>query len=300
MKFFITLFLAFAFSLNISAQSWAPDGATWHYTLNWLSATDYGYNSYTVQGDSTINGITCSRLLRHTYSCNYRPEKEFMYMDSNKVYYWNALNNDFTLLYDFGAQVGDSYEMPVVETWFPSPPYDTFTVTVDSIYMLNINGQARQVQAVHQTSKLNPNWTITHNIIEGIGSDIQMFVWDGSSCDVQWDRGLRCYQDSILGLYETGIVDSCEETFTATGLADRVGELFDLYPNPSQDKIQWSGIEGSHFAITIWSLDGKMVKKAEVDENMTSLHGLPSGIYYIEVEAENGIKYHSKFLKTDQ
>lgn len=43
-----------------------------------------------------------------------------------------------------------------------------------------------------------------------------------------------------------------------------------------------------------------MVREAEVAEKSARLHGLHPGIYYIEIEAEGGTLYHSKFLKTDQ
>ena len=295
MKIFYTFTFLFLLAITSKSQTWAPDGAKWHYTLNWLSATDYAFNSYTVQGDTMINGITCSKLNRHTYSCNFRPYTEYMYRDSNKVYYWNAGDNSFSLLYDFGVQPGNSYKIPVVEGNTATAPYDTFTVTIDSIYTLNINGQNKQVQVVHQTSMLYPNWTIHHSIIEGIGSDQQMFVWDGAACDAQWDRGLRCYEDSILGLYETGIVDSCEEVFTLTSLDIQLtDDEFMVYPVPASDFIHWTGTEAGFQKVRLIDINGRVIREAETYDRKMDLRGIENGIYIIEVRALSGGIMHGK------
>ncbi len=297
MKFkFLLLTLLFVSTSGFS-QTWAPDGAKWHYTLNFLSATYYSYNSYTVQGDTVINGTTCSRLRRHTYSCNYRPDTEYMYRDSNKVYFWNSGDSSFSLLYDFGAQTGDSYKIAPVETIFPTPPYDTITVTVDSVYTLNINGQNRQVQVVHQSRAAWPNIVTNHSIIEGIGSTWQMFTWDNIICDSQWDRELRCYEDTLLGAYNTEVADSCDEEFFGTTAMDQgIQSHFTVYPKPASEFVSWKGVENGYVKARLIDIKGQVIREVETAERKIDVRELENGLYFIEVEEESGRVSRDKFL----
>lgn len=291
---FTILCLLFAYC-TASSQTWAPDGAVWHYTLSYFGSQDLNYNTMTVQGDTVINGITCSRLLRLHETCNTRPAKEYMYQNGSQVYYWDASSAAFLLLYDFGKQVGETYQI-TTRRFATVPPYDTITLRVDSLYSIVLNGQTRQVQIVEEVSAPPPpGIPLQDEVIEGIGSTWQMFPWDNAICDFQYDDGLRCYQDSTIGQFNFGLTPICEAILLSTEEARPALQL-SLFPNPAHEQIKWDGLDGFEFTVSIRDSHGKLVRQDLTDRNSLSIKGLANGVYFMEVQDSHKAIHRGKFL----
>ena len=256
----------------------------------------YTYNTFTVQGDTVINGITCSRLNRLHYSCNLRFYIEYMYEDSNRVYFWDNASSDFLLLYDFNLNQGDMYE--VLKAYeYDIPPYDTIPVYIDSVYFINLGGQMRKVQEVSAQVYQNPPQT-QFRIIEGIGSDWQMFFWNSETCDDQFDDELRCYEDSIIGFHNFWGNPNCEQVPTSTVKPFSSQAKLKLYPQPASNTIRWEepNPNGFEYAVTIWNQEGKRVKTKVTTQNEISVNELANGMYFLEVLSPEGRRF-GKFIR---
>lgn len=294
---FLLLLLSLCFT-SLSAQSWAPPGAKWHYNLTYFGPPDIDFNSYTVVSDTTINGILCSRLDRFTFSCNQRPLTEYMYGDSGRVFYFHPTSNDFKMLYDFNVPAGGSYAVPIVYDNSPLP-YDSMFVQVDSTYSLTINGQARNVQVARVTYSFSGPFVYNHEIIEGIGSTTSMFHWNSGICDVQYNMGLRCYEDSILGFYSTGIADSCEARIV--NVSDPLIQSWLVYPNPleAHATLRWQFPETGIYTSKIRDVQGRILVVQSSSLQEISFKDLAPGVYFIEIRSPQNQTHFQKILKRE-
>ena len=297
MKIRFTLVLLLFACSSLFSQTWAPDGAVWHYSLNYFGSWDQSYNTMTVQGDSVINGITCSRIIRLHTTCNMQPAKEFMYQDSNRVFYWDPPSNDFLLLYDFNLQVGQTYDI-LSKRLNMLPPYDTIHLRVDSTYSISLNGQARQVQVIGEFNPSIPATVNQYEVIEGIGSNWQMFPWDNGLCDYQYDTELRCYEDSALGLQNFWAGSICDAIILSLDEPTPSSHRLEVFPNPARNLLKWdlqnSGIHP--FAVRVFDNQGSLVKQVTTYEDHVELTGLPNGVYFIEIRDDTPSTYREKFL----
>jgi len=298
MKQYITLLLLWLSFFSLSAQSWAPLGAKWTYNLTYAFNPTIDHNSYTVVKDTVINGTLCSRLDRLTYSCNSRPTTEYMYGDSSKVFYYNPSTNDFKLLYDFNVPPGGSYAIPILYG-NQLPPYDSMFIQVDSTFVLNINGQNRNVQAISILYSFSGPNVFHDEVIQGIGSTTSMFNWNVGICDVQFDTGLRCYEDSILGFYSTGIADSCEGRIV--NLTTPAKQSWLVYPNPLEtgETLRWQYPETGVYTAKIRDVQGKVLVVQSSSSQEISLKGLASGVYFLEIRSPQNQRHFQKILKSE-
>ncbi len=297
---FLLVLIAFT---TTQAQSWAPIGAKWHYELIYAFWPGSSYNTATVTSDTVINGITCSRIDWLTYSCNIRPQIEYMYQDSGRVYFWESTLNDFVRLYDFNLQTDDTLDIYTVIQSQTTPPFDTVRFVIDSIYNVVLNGQTRKVQLVQNLRFPTLNAIeYRFEIIEGIGSTYQMFPWNGPACDDQFNYGLRCYSDSTFGFYNfTG--QPCDQVITS--IEDQFSNDFQLRvsSNPVSNRVYWNYSEAflenfnaqTMAEVTILNPQGQNVKKAQTQDRQIDVTGLSNGIYFLEIKL-SGHHFLEEFL----
>ena len=90
----------------------------------------------------------------------------------------------------------------------------------------------------------------------------------------------HCY--TVKAVYEKGISahsnEACANYFTGLGESDNQVTIF---PNPTSDKvtIQCAGMT----LIEVYSAEGKLVRKIEVDEDTFQLEGLENGLYTVRI-----------------
>lgn len=274
-----------------SAQYFAPVGATWHYSE--FSAAPITYQEYfmkfEVTGDTIIDGKDCTILEKEgKLTCYERPWTEYFHYSNDTVFVYNQDSSTFQMLYDFNANTGDSWE--IVVPGFPTGDVDTNVVLVDSTDILTINGQSLKRQYVTYTFQSDeaPNYQYPSVIIERIGDTEYLFNYYFDLlgvCDFNTSGGLRCYEDSLLGLYETGIVDSCEHFELVSGLNENDLSAFQIIPNPSSDFIQVQLDQGSPEKIEFIDLHGKLI--LETQDNLINISEFDSGIYLVRVLANS-------------
>lgn len=75
-------------------------------------------------------------------------------------------------------------------------------------------------------------------------------------------------------------------------------ENFSVYPNPAQDFIGFKGTTEGYSKANIYSLDGKLIKTADLNSGNIQISDLPPAAYFIEVSGKNSeTKKNIKFIK---
>jgi len=131
--------------------------------------------------------------------------------------------------------------------------------------------------------------TYTSTIVEKIGDLHYMFNWSHLStiiCDDNYTSGLRCYQDTALGLYSTGIVDSCDYVFEWVGILEaEMQSSIKVFPNPAQDYVDISIDRFSKFRAELYDVNGRihLETKSFISNTRIDLSKIGNGIYVIVV-----------------
>lgn len=282
MKFIVLLILLFTFSFSFSQTTWPPNSSIWYYETysGWFPPIFHEYMTIEVNGDTVIKGKSCRILEKKYYSrfdggCTDNDENEYVYNDSNKVYLYNRALDTFSILYDFGAK-----------------QYDTIKYTVDSCYYSLIIDSLSEIIINQDTL------TVFHigysEIIEGIGSMGYLFPSNNSShcgtivCDGAGIVGLRCYSDSIIGHFETGLND-CEATVIWNSDKTEINKnsYINIYPNPTSSYLF---IESELYKgeFLIYNSNGQLVHSSQLISgiNRIDLSKIENGLYLYKVSNE--------------
>lgn len=218
MKKQILLLILFPFSFMafLQAGDFAPVGATWYYSEGFFDGPPNAksdYIKFESVKDTLINGKTCRKITkRHRIICNFRPDVEYLMTRNDTVFIYEEWLKDFVILYDFNAEKSDKWLVPI-KSWYDGE-VDTLTLVVDSTDYVTYNGHELKRMFVDYYHEDDQSIVYSAEIIERIG-DVNylfnpLFNWD-IPCDGNYSQGLRCYQDEVIGLYETGIAESCDE-----------------------------------------------------------------------------------------
>ena len=299
--------ILFTISLIVSAitfygQDFAPIGAEWYYNEQFAFSGDINYIKFTSEKDTLIFGKNCKKITkRHKILCNDRPDTEYIYSRNDTVFFRDTTFNEFQILYDFSANPTDSWIIKIMDE---EQDIDTITITVDSVSTTQINGQnLKTLYVTYNKDDENMPEIYSSTIIEKIGDIKYMFnwyPWSNIACDGNYTSGLRCYQDSDIGMYSTGIVDSCDYVYIWTGISQtKSGARIELFPNPTQDFVKIKVADISNYSIELLDLNGKLLKSTETSNSVLRLD-LPQinrGVYVIIVRQGNQILGYKKLIK---
>ncbi len=170
--------------------SFAPQGAEWYFHV-WsqgpITEPPFYYIKKSVTGIEEVQGHTCSVINGY----------EYVYEEDGVVYWYNPTDEEFTVLYDFNAEAGESWYCAVAN-------YYPCLITVDSVGSVTWNGHTYRTQYV--TGVIEDYWTVMDGrIIEGIGYEKGLFpevVIDGPEYEY-----MRCYLVDGEMLYHEGDYD---------------------------------------------------------------------------------------------
>jgi len=232
----LILVLGLFYSLNVFPQDWAPIGAVWHYDEQFAFAGDIDYIKFESVKDTTVLGKLCKKITkRHRLYCYNRAEYEIMYSSNDTVYFYDLDFNGFQILYDFSAGVGDSWGI-LLKDVNDTSDIDSLQISVDSTDTTTINGN--QLKRLFVTySFVGEMFQNSYQgiIIQSVGDIAYMFNFpfnDGMVCDINYSDGIRCYDDSVLGLYLFMPPTPCDAV--AVGITEfPVSETITISPNPT-------------------------------------------------------------------
>lgn len=304
MKKLLLLFCAVTFMLTAKAQEWAPLGATWHYEVSELFNGNISYVEVISIGDTIIQGKDC-KILWTDWAINWtgKQTNQYTYMDSNLiVYHYNFEYAQFYPLYNFDANVGDHW----TQLAFDSCDGDsTVEIYVDSIGSITVNSFSLKT---FYYACLGCTW-YPESAIERIGSTNYLFpLTTADSCNQMgtYYEGpyfkLRCYYDSTIGLYETGIASSCTYT-SIESISTNEGRV-KIYPNPasSEINIEIENITDSNYSIDIYSTIGQKLSTRILNEKLVSVSigDLANGSYLVLIRKEDGAVVFDKLVEVNR
>jgi len=211
-----------------------------------------------------------------------------MYADNGKVFFFDKSRSQFQMLFNINAAIADTWIWRISD--FPSS--DSVVVKVDSISTVTINSIIYKKLFVEYINVSHP-WTIRGNghIIENIGDDYYLFPWVYGSCDLTFGGPLRCYDDSLMGHFETGVVSDCN--FRTLGLDEKSKSdmVISIYPNPTGNTFSIDIAEKETFSskqVEITNLLGVRIFSGVFSTNKYSidLTNQPDGVYFISVNLD--------------
>ena len=306
------LFMVFMIiaQLSIQAQDWAPIGAKWHYTYIHFFSPEVNYNVVESIGDTTINGQPCRILRSDKVACDIPYDNVnggaadfYMYDENGKVYFYNQDLNDFTILYDFSAQVGDIWTTQLPTSQFLIAP-DPINVQVDSIATISANGQDLKKLYVRYYIGNNPpgpgdpqSYVI---LVERWGDLMSMFwnfVWPFTICDEEYNQGFRCYEDPEFGFIQYLDIP-CDTTYVISSINELSKEIdFSVSPNPTSGELNITLANQNNriLGIQVFALKGQLLKDIQIDTSLSTnnsqlnLEALPEGIFIVKVRTNEGL-----------
>ena len=253
-----------------------PIGTEWYYEIT----NDNGsitYQYLECAADTTINDQPIHILVRINtlYDKSQVITHEYIYEENNKVYWWNKTLGEFTTLYDFGAEVGDEWEIKVGTQTIP--------VHVDAAQTVTYKSQEYKMLSIS-----DPDDIFTGDIICGIGHLTSFFPEKLMTKGYRVEN-IRCFwQDGEL-IYQNGDQD-CDEIYEQHHYGidefDNENGLI-IYPNPSHDVLFVKTCHGaslqSEYRITNTMGQTLMIGEIISENQMIAVSSLPKGIYFITV-----------------
>ena len=207
---------------------------------------------------------------------------EYVYERDGKVYWWNKTLEEFTVLYDFGAEEGDSWTIKVGT--------ESLTMHVDAVEEIEYEGRTYRMLRVS-----DPEDLFSGNIVCGIGHLTSFFperlMDNGDGVRVE---GLRCYwiEDELVFKYGD---EDCDAIYSEVHGVEEDGPstgsvAFAVYPNPTNGilTIHHSAFRIHHSAFRITNLMGQTVLSGNInaDTQQINVSSLPQGMYFITFAGE--------------
>ena len=260
-------------------------GSEWYYEITNDNGT-VTYQYLSCAADTTINDQPIHILVRINtlYDKSQVITHEYIYEENNKVYWWNKTLGEFTTLYDFGAEVGDEWEIKVGTQTIP--------VHVDAAQTVTYKSQEYKMLSIS-----DPDDIFTGDIICGIGHLTSFFPEKLMNKGYRVEN-IRCFwQDGEL-VYQNGDQD-CDEIYEQHHLG--VDEIdaengFAIYPNPSHNVLFVKTCQGaslqSEYRITNIMGQTLMIGEITSENQQIDVSSLPVGMYFITIGNEM-----MKFLK---
>jgi hypothetical protein len=285
-RLFTILFVFF--TIMTYGQDFAPIGATWHYSYQTINPNLISFEKIESISDTTINGIACRKLKSDTSN-----EANYVYSKNDSVFVYKG--NSFNLLYDFGANTGETITLG---NYYRTNNGLPLVMTIDSVKTIVVSGQQRKVQFV--TCGDGMIIEFGGQVIQGIGNTNYMFP----TLDFAPQGPLRCYQETNSSLfinpyytYGNWNKTDCEQLIVINNLAEtETKNSISIYPNPTNNYLNVNGIE-LNSEYRIYNTTGrKIIQGIFFNSNPINIQTLENGIYYIEIKYID-LKTTKKFVK---
>jgi len=301
-----TAILMFIYSIGISAygQTWINPGAQWHFGYGGLATVGFIKVNYT--SDTLIMERNCQKLeqLQYIFSFNSITQQwymlgtrklaaEFTSLSGDTVFWYK--NDTFHVLYNFGAQPGDSWDMGFDTSRFKC---SKSIIHVDSVKSVELNGST--FRCLYLTSSYNASWYFQGWVCEKFGNMNGYLFPMENVCDSTIiveanDIRFACYEDSSFALLNLSGRD-CEYFLKLISIPEREDKRIYVSPNPVQDKLLvYTYGANTVSQVTIFDVQGKQMgiyTYSEID-----LMEYKSGLYFVKIDFSNGEVIHQKILK---
>ena len=284
-------------------QTWINPGAVWHFNYGGLSTV--GFVKVTYTGDTLIDGRNCQRLDPYRYMFTYYSHTkewrllsshymsaEFTSLSGDTVFWYK--NDTFHVLYNFGAQPGDTWDMGFDTNWAQC---SKSIIHVDSVKFIELNGNT--YRCLYLTSSSNASRYFQGWVCEKFGNMNGYLFPMENVCDstiVEWDDiWFACYEDSSFALLNVSGRD-CEYLLKLISIPEREDRRIYVSPNPVQDKLLVYSYDANTVRqVTVFDIHGRQMvvyHSSDID-----FKEYKSGLYFVKIDFSNGEVIHQKILK---
>ena len=255
-------------------------GSEWYYEI----LGDNGnvtYQHLEYAADTTVNHKDVQIIIRTNtlYDKGEHQDvtREYLYTEDEVVYWWNKELQEFTVLYDLGAQQGDS--------WVIKVGTESITMHVDDVDQYYYDGQLLRMLRVSDEDDL-----FSGTIVCGVGHLSSFFperlMTSGKGYRVQ---GLRCYWkygNLLFTLYR----EDCDAIYAElhNGVDEPSENGFAVYPNPTHgilvvETFPETSSTNNEYRIT--NIMGQTVQTGSLtaETQQIDVSDLPQGMYFISV-----------------
>jgi hypothetical protein len=214
---------------------------------------------------------------------------EYVYERNGKVYWWNKTLEEFTVLYDFGAQEGDEWEIKVGN--------ESLVMHVDAVETIEYESHTYRMLHVSDADNY-----FSGDIVCGIGHLTSFFperlMDNGDGIRVE---GLRCYwvEDELVFKYGDEDCDAIydelhgieEDGPSTPSTGSGTSGALVVYPNPTDgvlfvQTLRATSLPAETYCIT--NLTGQTVLSGSITDETLQIDvtGLAEGMYFISVGEE--------------
>jgi hypothetical protein len=257
----------------------------WYYEIqNENGSVTYQHLEYAA--DTTVNHKDVTIIIRTNtlYDKDGHSEvtREYVYEEDDVVYWWNKDLEEFTVLYDFGAQEGDS--------WVIKVGTETLTMHVDAVELYEYKGKLFRMLQVSDDEDL-----FSGTIVGGIGHLTSFFpeklMTRGKNFRVE---GIRCYwrEGELVFKYGEEDCDAMYEKYHhgigEDGPSTGSG-ILTVYPNPTDGVLFVETRRATSLPAAneyhIANLMGQTVQTGNLNAETQQINvsGLPQGMYFISL-----------------
>ena len=259
----------------VNEQTYPLFGDEWYYEItSALGQITYQHLDYLC--DTTISHKKIKVIVKTNtlYDKDTEVSHEYIYDENDKVYWWNKSQQNFTILYDFAAEIGDEWQIEVGE--------NSITIHVDDVGTVDYNGQLFRALTVSDTDDI-----FSGTIVCGIGHLTSFFpeklLENKGNFDVD---GIRCYWDEGALIYHEGNLD-CDEIYSQWHLG--VDEIvtdngLNVYPNPTNGIIYVLSDNYGEYRITNLMGQTMIIGTIDCENQQIDISSLSEGIYFITID----------------
>ena len=273
----------------VTVEASFPRQSEWYYEIEWENG-DITYQHLEYASDTTINTTRPKVIVRSNtqYDKDAHTEvtHEYILEEGNKVYWWNKDLEEYTLLYDYTAEIDDEWEIKVGT--------EAITVHVDSIGLFEYDGETKKVLHISDAGNI-----FNGDIVVGYGHMTSFFPEKlmNRNSDYTVD-GLRCYWVGDAVLYHNGDED-CDAIYSEIHGVDEDGPstgsgTLIVYPNPAKGILfvetqDFASLPDPTYRISNLMgqtlLTGTLSVRLPQCDNPTAINvsSWPAGMYFISV-----------------
>ena len=289
MKTILTV-LSFLSIFSNFSQTWCDAGASWKYSH--FNFAIEGYTEINYIGDTVINGQSVQLLDKHINAYDFISSQyididlgeEFTYESNGVVYLW--YNNDWDTLYNFNADIGESWRMAKQPFLNACDSNSTLTVTATGNKLIN------GITLKYLVVDFNFPFGYSDTIVEKIGF-ISSYMLPYDICDGALDAheggAFRCYQDNNFSTYKPHFSEDCD---FIVGIEENTIERdIVLVPNPAASHIEIMGDLSGNIECILTDINGKLWAVIK-ENNKIDVSHLPKGLYILTVQLDKDISHH--------
>ena len=270
--------------LGDAIEEFVFNGSEWYYEIeNEDGSITYQYLESSA--DTTVNNQTVTIIIRtntlYDKAGHTEVTHEYIYEENDVVYWWNKDLQEFTVLYDLGAEVGDEWEIKVGT--------ESLVMHVDAVESVEYEGRTFKTLQVSDAEEL-----FSGTIVCGIGHLTSFFperlMNRGKGYRVE---GIRCYWREGELVFKNGDKD-CDEVYKEyhngieeDGPSTGSGTLT-VYPNPTNGVVyvetrRATSLQTETYRITNLMGQTVLMGSLNADTQRIDVSALPQGMYFITV-----------------